>query len=138
MVEIKGAVIKDAINDVKNRNGDQVYNTIISQLDEQTRQLFKKPISDTGWYPLDLFVKFIELNIKLTANGDENEYLNRVGAIIEKQLTGIYKIFFKSGSPDVFIKNVSITHQGFFRGVSVKATFDGPNKVIIRYTGFEK
>ena len=29
-------------------------------------------------------------------------------------------------------------HQGLFRGVSIKITFDGPDKAIITYTGFEK
>jgi hypothetical protein len=138
MVEIKGSVINDSINTVKKKNGDQVYNNILSQLDEQARQLFEKPILDTGWYSLDSFSKFVELEIKLTANGDENELVIHSEDVIEKQLKGIYKIFVKLGSPEFILNRISILHQGYLRGVSIKIKLDGPDKAIITYTGFEK
>jgi len=138
MVEIKGSVINDSINAVKKRSGDQVYNDIISQLDEQTRQLFENPISDTGWYSLDSYIKFLESDIKLTANGNEHELQIRAEALIEKRLKGIYGIFVKLGSPEFFIRYHSIAHQGYFRGVLMKIRFDGPNQATIKFTGFEK
>jgi hypothetical protein len=138
MVEIKGAVVNGSMIAVKKRSGDQVYNNIISQLDEQTRQLFEKPIANTDWFPLDYFLKFLELDIKLTANGDEHELQIRAEALNEKQIKEIYKIFVKVGSPEIIIKHHSMVHQGYFKGVSIKITFDGSNKVIIKYIGFEK
>ena len=41
MIEIKGAVVNGVIAVAKKRNGVQVCNNIISQLDEQVRQLFE-------------------------------------------------------------------------------------------------
>jgi hypothetical protein len=138
MVEIRGSFFNGSINAVKIRNGDQAYNEIISQLDEQARQLFEKPISDTGWYPLDSFVKFLEQDIKLTANGDENVLVTRAEAVDKKYIRDIYGSFVKSEPPEFFIKHHSILHQGYFRGVSIEIQFDGLNKAIIRYIGFEK
>jgi hypothetical protein len=138
MVEIKGAVINGSINAVKKRNGVQVYNDIISQLDEQTRQFYEKPISVTGWYLYDFLIKFLEAEIKLTATGDENELQRRSEELFEKQLKGIYKIFFELGSPEVVFDHFSTLIMAYFKGVLVKVKFDGPDKAIITYTGFEK
>ena len=138
MVEIKGSVINDATSAIKIRNGVQAYNTIISQLDEQTRQLFEKPISDTGWYSLDSFMKFVELSIKLIENGNEDVLVDRSGIVFEKQLKGIYKFFIKLGSPESIINRVSTVNMAYFRGISAKVKFDGPNRAVITHTGFEK
>ena len=138
MVEIKGIAINDTISAIKIINGVQAYNTIISQLDEQTRQLFEKPISDTGWYSLDSFMKFVELSIKLTDNGNEDVLVDRSGIVFEKHLKGIYKFFIKFGSPETIINRVSTVNMAYFRGVSVKTKFDGSNKAVITSTGYEK
>jgi len=95
MVEIKGSFVNGTIAAAKKRIGDQVYNTIISQLDEQARQLFEQPISETGWYSYDSFIKFLEEELKLTANGDENELQIRSEAFLEQRLKGVYKLFIK-------------------------------------------
>ena len=138
MVEIKGIAINDTISAIKIKNGIQAYNNIISQLDEQTRQLFEKPMSDTGWYSLDSFMKFVELSIKLIENGNEDVLVDRSGIVFEKHLKGIYKFFIKLGSPGTIINRVSTVNVAYFRGVSVKAKFDGSNRAVITYTGYEK
>ncbi len=138
MVEIKGSIINGSINAVKKRSGEQVYNNIISQLDEQTRQLFEQPVLNAGWYSLDSLLRFLEQDIKLTANGDENELVIRTGALNDKYLRDVYGSFIQSESPEFFIKHRSILHQGYFRGVSIEVKFDGSNKRIIKFNGFEK
>jgi hypothetical protein len=139
MVEIKGAVILDSFHAVKTRSGEEIYNGIIRLLDEQTRKLFKKNIIiASGWYPLDAFLQFVKFDIKLTANGNENELISRSEAIIEDQLKGIFKAFVKLGSPEFVLKRIAIVHKTYFRGVSIDIRMEGSNKAIIKYTGFEK
>lgn len=53
MIEIKGAVVNGVIAVAKKRNGVQVCNNIISQLDEQVRQSFENPISNTDWFHMN-------------------------------------------------------------------------------------
>ena len=138
MVEIRGSFVNSTIDNVKKRNGNQVYSDIISQLDEQARQLFENPISNDGWYAYESLLKFIEVDLKLTANGDENELVIRTGALVENQLNAVYKFLIKLGSHESIIKRHKILHESLFRGVSIKIVFDGPNKVMITYTGFGK
>jgi hypothetical protein len=138
MVEIKGSIVNGSINSIKIRDGEQVYNSIISSLDEKSRKLFKNQILDFEWYPLESFLKFLEEDIKLTANGDENVLVARSEAVNEKYLKNIYGKFAQYESPEFFIKHISILHQGFFRGVTVEIQFNENNNAIIRYTGFKK
>jgi len=87
---------------------------------------------------LDVFVRFLELDIKLTAGGNENELIKRSEALIEKQLRGIFKVFVKLGSPQFVLSQISIVHKTYFRGVTIEITMEDQNKAIIKYTGFEK
>lgn len=138
MIEIKGAVIIDTINAVKTRSGEQVFNNILSQLDEQTKLIFSNALLATNWYSFDGFIKFLELDIKFTANGNKKELQKRSEALIEKQLTGIYKIFVKFGSPEFVLTRMSSLHQRYFNGVNIEVTMEGSIKAIIKYIGFSK
>jgi len=137
MIEIKGSVVSDSIRAVKERSGEHIYNNIFDQLDKQSKKTFEQNILATSWYPLDSFVKFLELDLQLTAHGDKNQLIIRTGAVVEKQLTGIYKLFVKLGSPEFVLNRISIIHKSYFKGVSIDVQMEGSNKAILRYTGFE-
>ncbi len=139
MVEIKGSVVSDTFNAVKKRSGDQVFNDIISQLDVQSKKTFDNMILATEWYSLDSFINFLELDIKLTSEGNEKILEIRSEELLDKQLNGIYKSFVKFGYPEFVIDNcVSVMHKGYFNAVSIEKEMEGSNKVLIKYIGFEK
>jgi hypothetical protein len=58
--------------------------------------------------------------------------------VIEKQLSGIYKVFVRWGSPQFVLNRLSIIHQTYFRGADATVTMQGASKAMIKYTGFEK
>ena len=138
MIQIKGSVISDAINAVKKRHGDQVYNQIISRIDDDSKQIFNQVVFASSWYPLDAFIKFLEADIELTANGNENALIGRSETLFENQLKGIYKVFVKFGSPEFMLNRISIINQRYFKGVSIHPKMEGSHKAIIKYVGFEK
>ncbi len=138
MVEIKGSIVNGSIRAIKVRDGENVYNNIISRLDDQTRRLFENPISDAEWFPLDLYLKFLEEDIKLTANGNEQALKPRSGSLNERYIKEVFGSFITYEPPEFFIRHHSILHHAYFRGVSMKMSFDEPNKAIITYIGFEK
>jgi hypothetical protein len=139
MIEIKGSAVGDSIRAVKARCGEQAYNTIVSQLKGEGRSLFEKgSIMPMSWYPLDAFVEFLETDLAVTAHGNEEELIDRSEAVIEQQLSGIYRLFVKLGSPGFVLNRVSTVHQTYFRGVDITVSLPEPGKAVLRYTGFEK
>lgn len=139
MIKIKGAPVSDAIKAIKRRHGDQAYNTIVGLLEGETRALFEQaPILPTSWYSLDAFVQFLEMDLKVTAEGNEQELIQRSEDLIERQLRGIYKLFIKLGSPEFVLKRIAVIHRTYFQGVSVEVRLSGDGKAVVKYTGFEK
>jgi hypothetical protein len=140
MVEVKGAVLRDSIKAVKVvRHGDQKYNTIVGQLKGETRTLFEQEtILPTSWYSLDAFVEFLEIDIKVTAHGNEQELVKWTEMVVERQLSGIYKVFIRLGTPHFVLNRLAVIHQTYFRGVAIEVSLPSTGKATIKYTGFAK
>jgi len=81
MLHIKGTAVLDTL-----RSG-RGSGRIISRLDPETREIFSRPISP----------RFPETDIRETAGGNQQELVRRAEAVIEKQLSGIYKMFVRLG-----------------------------------------
>ncbi len=139
MAQIKGVVVSDAIKAVKSRFGEQVYGSIVGQLKGETRELFERPnIIPSDWYSLDAFVEFLEMDVKVTAQGHEEELIKRAEVLVEQHLRGIYKLFIRFGSPEFVLNRLAVVHRTYFQGVDVEAAVRGPGRGIVKYKGFAK
>jgi hypothetical protein len=138
MVQIKGSAIKETIDQVKRRSGDAAFQKIIGLLDDETRKIFEGEIFSSTWYPLDLFTRFLEIEIRVLADGNEEMVTRGSEVVIERQLRGIYKAFVKLGSPEFVIKRIAAVHATYFQGVPIEVQLEGNNRALVRYSGFEK
>ena len=100
MVQIKGSAIKETINQIKSRAGEEALQKIFGLLDEETRTICQNEVVSSTWYPLDVFTRFLEVEIRVLADGKEEMVTRGSEVIIERQLRGIYKAFVKLGSPE--------------------------------------
>ncbi len=138
MVQIKGSAIKETIEQIKLRAGEAAFQTILGLLDDETRKICEGDIFSSTWYPLDLFTRFLEIEIKVLADGNEEMVTRGSEAVIERQLRGIYKAFVKFGSPEFVIKRIAAVHATYFQGVPIDVQLQGNSSALVRYTGFEK
>jgi len=138
MVQIKGSAIKETINQIKARSGEDALQKIFGLLDEETLTICRGDIYSSSWYPLDIFTRFLEIEIKVLADGREEMVTRGSEVVIEKQLRGIYKAFVKFGSPEFVIKRIAAVHATYFQGVPIDVQLVGQGKAVVRYTGFGK
>jgi hypothetical protein len=138
MVQIKGSAIKETIEQIKSRAGDAAFQKILGLLDDETRKALAGEIFSSTWYSLDLFTRFLEIEIKVLADGNEEMVTRGSEAVIERQLRGIYKAFVKLGSPEFVIKRIAAVHATYFQGVPIEVQLHGHGRAIVKYTGFEK
>src|SRR5258705_11795443 len=138
MVRIKGSAIKETINQIKSRSGEDALQKILGLLDEETRTICQGEIYSSTWYPLDIFTRFLEIEIKVLADGREEMVTRGSEVVIEKQLRGIYKAFVKFGSPEFVIKRIAAVHAAYFQGVPIAGKLVGQGKAVVRYTEFVK
>ncbi|MDD3625776.1 MAG: hypothetical protein PHV06_00510 [bacterium] len=138
MVEIKGAVLHDAMEAVKQKFGEQILKDIISQMTPKAQKIFNGTILTSAWYPLEDFLEFARVDIKLTAKGNENELITRAENLIEKELTGIYKMFVKLGSPKFVFNRLSAIHKSYFKGVDASVEMsEDKDRAVVKYSGFD-
>jgi len=137
MVQIKGSAIKETIEQIKSRAGEPAFQKILGLLDDETRKVLEGEIFSSTWYSLDLFTRFLEIEIKVLADGNEEMVTRGSEAVIERQLHGIYKAFVKLGSPEFVIKRIAAVHATYFQGVPIDVQLPGNGKALIKYTGFE-
>jgi hypothetical protein len=138
MVQIKGTAIKDTIQQIKSRSGEDAFQKILGLLDDETRKVLEGEIFSSTWYSLDLFTRFLEIEIKVLADGNEEMVTRGSEAVIERQLRGIYKAFVKLGSPEFVIKRIAAVHATYFQGVPIEVQILGKGRSLVKYTGFEK
>ena len=138
MVQIKGSAIQETINQIKRRAGEDAFQKILGLLDEEARKVCEGEIFASTWYSLDLFTRFLEIEIRVLAGGNEEMVTRGSEAVIERQLRGIYKAFVKLGSPEFVIKRIAAVHATYFQGVPIEVQLHGRGKALIKYTGFEK
>ena len=136
MLHIKGTAVLDALEAIKARAGKAELDKIISHLDPETREIFKRPISPSSWYSCDAFARFLEADIRETAAGNEQELIKRAEAVIERQLSGIYKMFVRLGSPEFVIRRIAAVHSTYFDGVQIIPEMKGAKRATIQYVGF--
>lgn len=137
MVEIKGSAVLDSITGIKKRDGERAYEEIVSLLDDETRRMFQGTVSASSWYSLDLFLRFLMVELNQSAAGNQEVLVTRSEKVVERQLRGVYKIFVKMGSPEFLMKRIAAVHATYFNGVGIDFKLIGPGNAIIRYTGFE-
>ena len=138
MVQIKGSAIKETIDQIKSRAGEAAFQKILGLLDEETRKVCEGEIFAFNWYPLDFFARFLEIEIRILADGKEEMVTRGSEAVIERQLRGIYKAFVKLGSPEFVVKRIAAVHATYFQGVPIDVQLQGNNRALVKYTGFEK
>jgi hypothetical protein len=136
MVQIKGSSVQETINQIKRRAGDEAFGKILGFLDTDARKLFEGEIFASSWYSLDCFCRFLEVEIKVLANGNEEMITRGSEAVAERQLRGIYKAFVKLGSPEFVIKRVAAVHATYFQGVPIQVELPAPGIAKVTYKGF--
>ncbi len=124
MLHIKGTVVLDTLKAIEARAGKAELEKITSHLDPETQKIFQGTISPSSWYSCGAFARFLEADIRETAGGNEQELVKRAEAVIEKQLSGIYKMFVRLGSPEFVI-------LGFFRKA---LEISGAKKIDVRFS----
>lgn len=138
MVHIKGTAVLDTLEAIKARAGKEELEKIVAKLDPEDREIFRKPISPSSWYSCDAFARFLEADIRETAGGNEDELVKRSEKVVEKQLTGIYKMFVKPGSPEFVIRRIAAVHATYFDGVQIIPEMKGSKSAVIQYVGFSR
>ena len=77
MVQIKGTALKAAVEQIKAHVDRDAFENILGLLDTETRKIIESEIFSSNWYSLDLFARFLEVQNRVLASGNEEMIISR-------------------------------------------------------------
>ena len=136
MVQIKGTVLLDTIAAVKARSGESELAKIVGLLGGEARQVFQGTINLSGWYSLDAFVDFLEVDVRETANCDR-EVLTKRSEVVRIPASRNLRNLCKTWHSRIRDKSDRLVHEAYFKGLQIIPEIEY-HKATIKYVGFQK
>jgi hypothetical protein len=135
MLELKGPLFHSTLSYIKKKSGEERYKAFVDQLPEDLRIFLSKPILSSKFYPVDL-LKRITLNYVAFGNLDPlNTFLDIGMVSSEEGFSGIYKIFFKVGTPSSMIKTAPFVYKSYYNQGEMKVEGLNKNTAQVRIMG---
>jgi hypothetical protein len=135
MLELKGPLFHSTIKYIKTKIGEERYKTFVAQLPEDLQAFLAKPILSSKFYPAGL-LKGMTLGFIDYAHLDPVSTYHDIGRVsAEEGFSGIYKIFFKVGTPASMIKTAPFVFKSYYSQGEMKIGETGKNTVTLHLLG---
>ena len=138
MIFIRGIAIAHDVDQFLRRFGKQNYIRLVEMLDPEDQKIFFGKIIAADLYPLDPYIKYIELGNRLFYDSDRTFFLKNTEDIIDRQLKGVFRWFVKFGSPGFVTGEIVKITQAYFEGITVHPVIQGNGRFVGRIKGFKK
>ena len=114
MTQVKGTALQSSLRFVRERFGAAALEGILRALPSDERSLLGGTILVSSWYPLQALLSYMqEAERQLAAQ--EPELLFQMGkASCDHGVTGVYKIFFKVGSPEFVVSRAARVFSSYY------------------------
>ncbi len=114
MTQVKGTALQSSLRYVRERFGAAALEGVVRALPSEQRSLLAGTILASSWYPLaGLLVYMKEAERQLGAQ--EPELVFQMGkASCDHGVTGVYKVFFKVGSPEFVVSRASRVFSSYY------------------------
>ena len=101
MAQVKGTAVQSSPRYVRERFGEGPLARVIEALPEGDRAAFDHGVVASSWYGMDAFLRLMQ-EAERQLRAQEPDVIRKEGrASCEYGVTGVYKIFFKVGSPEL-------------------------------------
>lgn len=137
MAKVKGTAVVASIRYVTERFGDEALRRILRFLPDDDRQTLEAGVLASSWYPMSLFLRFMQ-EAEQQLSSQEPDLIRRMGAAsAEYGIRGVYKIFFKIGSPEFIIGRAARVFGSYYDTGRIEVVESGPGRAVLDLAGFE-
>lgn len=133
MSEVKGTALSTRLKYVEEKAAPEIKEKVYAELTEGFQQEIRKGIFANTWYPIGYYLEINQAIAKIMGNGNE-EIAFDVGCYSADQvLHGVYKLFYKIGTPEFVLKNASRVMNQYFTEGKLRVVFDLPRQARIYF-----
>jgi hypothetical protein len=137
VAQVKGTAVVASVRYVRERFGADALARVLARLAPDERQALAEGVLASSWYAMPLLLRFMQAaEAELAA--DEPEVIRRMGgASAEYGVTGVYKIFFKVGSPEFIIGRAARVFGSYYDTGSIRVVESRAGRAVLDLAGFE-
>lgn len=136
MAQVKGTAVVASLRYVGERFGKDALQRVLDALSPDERQLLAGGVLASSWYPMPLFLRFMqEAERQLAAQ--ESAVIRRMGrASADYGIKGVYRIFFKLGSPEFIIGRAARVFGSYYDTGQIAVVESRAGRAVLDLTGF--
>lgn len=129
MAQVKGTALLARIKYIEAKADPALKETILSEMPETFKQEMRKGLFANIWYPFDFYISINALIVKHLGKGNSDIILDVGRFSADHALTGIYKFFYKIGSPDFVLKRAAQVLSQYFTDTKITINTTGEKQV---------
>jgi hypothetical protein len=100
MTQVKGTAVQSSLRYVRERFGPAALDGVLRALPAENRALLSGTILASTWYPIVALLAYMKQAERQLGPQEPNVLYDMGRASCDHGVTGVYKIFFKVGSPE--------------------------------------
>ena len=137
MVSVKGTAVQSSLRYVHERFGEDALGRVIEALPEADRKALGHGVLASSWYRTDALLRFMQ-EAERQLGAQEPDVVRRMGrASCDYGLSGVYKIFFKVGSPEFIISRAARVFSSYYDTGELRMAESSHGRAVAELVGFE-
>jgi hypothetical protein len=133
---VKGSGLASTLRFVRDRFGKDGLEQVLSGLSTEDQAVLKGDLLVSSWYPLSLMLRLMRESHRCFAPQTQRIHRETGRSSADYNMTTIYKIFFKLGSPQYTISRAAGLFGSFYDTGSMEAIVNDKGHAVLELKGF--
>jgi hypothetical protein len=136
MAKVKGTAIQSSLRYVRERFGEEALAAVLAALPGADAAELSSVLA-SSWCPMEAFLRFMR-EAKRQLGAREPDLVRNMGrASCDYGVTGVYKIFFKVGSPEFIISRATRVFSSYYDSGRIAVVESRHGRAVVEVTGLE-
>lgn len=136
MAKVKGTAIQSSLRYVRERFGEEALQAVLAALPTADSADLSGALA-SSWCPMESLLRFMQ-EARSQLGPREPDLLRNMGrASCDYGVTGVYKIFFKVGSPEFIISRATRVFSSYYDTGRIAVVDSRDGRAVVEVTGLE-
>jgi hypothetical protein len=131
--QVKGNLLAARPRYVRERWGDDGIRRVVARLSPEMRALLVAEILPFTWYPLDQLAAVDRAIVEGPMGGDASAMKEFGATIARYDLSTIYKVLFKVGTPAFVVRRANVAYSTYIRGGVMRGETPSPGQGTVTF-----
>lgn len=137
LARVKGTAVRASLRFLQDRFGPTGTGAVLERLEPEDRELVASGLLDSVWYPMPLLLRLMRA-AKEAHGSAEPELPRTMGrASAEAGVRGVYKVFFRVGSPQFIISRASRVFGSYYDTGEIRVVESRAGRAVLEVENFE-